>query len=69
LPPGRSISATTIVPGAAVCTDFIVSMGTRFLGCWYHTVVSGLLRTALPEKAGAGPERDNAHADRGHDLL
>jgi hypothetical protein len=44
-------------------------MGTRFLGCWYHTVVSGLLRTALPEKAGAGPERDNAHADRGHDLL
>ncbi len=30
---------------------------------------SGLLRAPLPEEAGARPERDDAHADGGHDLL
>src|SRR6266568_308798 len=64
---GRSISATSTVPGAAVCTDFIVGMGTlAFLVAGSR--VSGLDRAA-PEEADACPERDDAHAGGGHDLL
>jgi hypothetical protein len=32
-------------------------------------VSGGLVRAAAPEEAGARPERDDAHADAGHDLL
>jgi hypothetical protein len=56
------------LPGPAVCTDFIVVMGTRPFWFGQLACASGPLRVAA-EEGGACAERDDAHADGGCELL